>query len=318
MKRKTTNKLTCERARTLAIEAVLARLGHFPTKSTEKEAWFLSPLRSETQASFKLSKKLNRWYDHGAGTGGNVIDLVCLVNSSSVREALEWLEGDLPSFSVHRRPVPTNDRESKISVIKVQELDHAALKGYLRSRGISPETARKLVKEVHYELNGKPYFAIGLKNRSGGWELRNKYYKNSSSPKDLSHIKNGKGTLIVTEGMFDLLSLLQWNSDLDAECDFLVLNSTAFAERAMAAIKGYQSVELYLDNDSSGRQTARDLMADHSDCRDRSVLYKDHKDMNQWLMERTKKAGGQGIQDVFLLPQKQSCFAPVGRKEKKR
>src|SRR5690606_21216846 len=147
MKRKTTNKLTCERARTLAIEAVLARLGHFPIKSTEKEAWFLSPLRSETQASFKLSKKLNRWYDHGAGTGGNVIDLVCLVNRSSVREALEWLEGGIPSFSVHRRPNSTKERESTINVTKTQDLDHAALKGYLKSRSISPEIARILVKE---------------------------------------------------------------------------------------------------------------------------------------------------------------------------
>ena len=310
--------MTCERARNLALEAVLARLGHFPVKSTEKEAWFLSPLRLETQASFKLSKKLNRWYDHGAGTGGNVIDLVCHVNRSSVREALEWLEGDLPSFSVHRQPIPTKERESTINVTKTQELDHAALMSYLRSRSISPEIARILVKEVHYELKGKPYFAIGLKNRSGGWELRNKYHKNSSSPKDLAHIKNGKDTLVVTEGMFDLLSLLQWNRDLEAECDFLVLNSTAFAERAMAALKGYQSVELYLDNDPSGRQTARNLMANHANCRDRSVLYKDYKDMNQWLMDLTKKAGGQVIQDVFLLPQKQSCFAPVGRKEKKR
>ena len=80
MKKERTIKLTCERARAFPIEKALAKLGHFPTRSTEKEAWFLSPFRSETQASFKVSKKLNRWYDHGAGKGGNVIDLICQIN----------------------------------------------------------------------------------------------------------------------------------------------------------------------------------------------------------------------------------------------
>jgi len=35
------------------------KLGHFPTRETDKEAWFLSPFRSENQASFKVCKKLN-------------------------------------------------------------------------------------------------------------------------------------------------------------------------------------------------------------------------------------------------------------------
>ena len=85
MKKKRTIGLSCERARAFPIEKALAKLGHFPTRSTEKEAWFLSPFRSETQASFKVSKKLNRWYDHGAGKGGNVIDLICLLNNGTVK-----------------------------------------------------------------------------------------------------------------------------------------------------------------------------------------------------------------------------------------
>jgi hypothetical protein len=40
--------------------------------------------------------------------------------------------------------------------------------------------------------------------------------------------------------------------------------------------------------------------------------------MNEWLIYSTKDSFGQGIQDVFLLPQKQSCFTPDGRKVKKK
>lgn len=84
-------KLDCAKARNFSILRVLKRLGHFPKKESEKEAWFLSPFRSETQASLKVSKTQNRWYDHGAGIGGNVIDLVCLITKSTVKEALQFL-----------------------------------------------------------------------------------------------------------------------------------------------------------------------------------------------------------------------------------
>ena len=53
-------KLNCKSARNISITEVLGKLQHFPKKESEKEAWFLSPLRSETQASFKVSKKRNR------------------------------------------------------------------------------------------------------------------------------------------------------------------------------------------------------------------------------------------------------------------
>jgi hypothetical protein len=46
-----------------------------------------------------------------------------------------------------------------------------------------------------------------LKSEPGGWEPRNRYYKSSSSLKDITHIKNGNKKLIVTEGIFDLLSI---------------------------------------------------------------------------------------------------------------
>ena len=211
MKKERTKGLPCERARAFPIEKALAKLGHFPTKSTEKEAWFLSPFRSETQASFKVSKKLNRWYDHGEGTGGNVIDLICLINKWSVKEVLRFLNTDQISFSFQQQQILNGEKDAIIEIVQTEEIHHYALKEYVRSRGITIGTAKKLCREVHYRLKGKRYFAIGLKNDSGGWELRNKYYKNSASPKDCTHIKNQNHKLIVTEGMFDLLSLVEMN-----------------------------------------------------------------------------------------------------------
>ena len=295
-----TPRLSCERARAFPIERALAKLGHFPTRTNDKEAWFLSPLRPETQASFKVSRKLNRWYDHGAGIGGNVIDLVCLITKRSVKEVLQFLSNDQIAFSFHQQQIPEKEKEGAIEIASTREIHLYGLKEYVRSRGISLEVAKKLCREVHYRLRGKDYYSIGLKNDSGGWELRNRYYKSSSSPKDTSHIRNGGNKLLVTEGMFDMLSLLELNPKLELESDFLVLNSAAFVKKVFDRIEEYDSLELYLDRDATGRKITQQLMAASKKCIDRSRLYEGFKDMNEKLMAEVKNGVAKGRQDVFL------------------
>tara|TARA_R110000868_G_scaffold280326_2_gene540365 strand:- start:8958 stop:9821 length:864 start_codon:yes stop_codon:yes gene_type:complete len=287
MKKERTNKLTCERARAFPIEKALAKLGHFPTKESNKEAWFLSPFRSETQASFKVSKKLNRWYDHGIGKGGNVIDLICQIKKTSLKETLDWLQNGQISFSF-QPPLLEEDKQDKIEVKLIKELGHFALGEYVMKRGISILTARKLCKEVHYKFKDKMYFALGLANNSGGWELRNKYYKNSSSPKDVTHLQNGNSRLIVTEGMFDMLSLLERDKHLMETNDLLILNSLGFIEKTFEMFEPYESIMLYLDNDSAGRNAVNLMMQQQPKCTDRSKLYENFKDVNGWWTAQKK------------------------------
>lgn len=318
MDNKKAKKISCERARAFPIEKALAKLGHFPITTTEKEAWFLSPLRSENQASFKVSKKLNRWYDHGEGIGGNVIDLICKLKQCSVKEALEFIGEDKRSFFFQQQPSFKVEQQDRIVIQEVQELTHYALKEYLKSRYISMVISKKFIQEVHYQFKDKKYFAIGLKNDSGGWELRNKYYKNCSSPKDITHVKNRNDKLIVLEGMFDLLSIISLETTLVSEYDFLVMNSTAFVLKTRETMKNYKEIHLCLDTDANGQRNTKKLMEHFNTCFDKSMLYKDFKDVNQWLMNSSKDVLRQRIQDVFLLPQKQTCFTPDGRKENKK
>lgn len=312
-------RMDCERARTLCLMATLAKAGHFPVRETEKEAWYLSPFRSETQASFKVDKKINRWYDHGEGIGGNTIDLICQLDNCTVSEALKMLWTQDSSFSFHQRPSIQllESGGSKIKIIRTTKIRHAALRQYLESRQISLGTAQKLCTEVHYRTKGKTYFAIGLENVAGGWELRNKYWKNSTSPKAISIFQSGHKKLVVMEGMFDMLSILELIPNVQETHDFLILNSTAFVENALAYFKYYDQIDLFLDNDGKGKEKTELLLKQSHNTNDNSHLYNGFKDMNEWLMGETNDGFGQGIQDVFLLPQKQSCFAPHGRKEKK-
>ena len=275
-------KINCETARNFSIVKALEKLGHFPKRTTEKEAWFLSPLRSETQASFKVSKTKNRWYDHGEGIGGNVIDLVTRILKCSIKESLGFLNDSIVNNASKQQPIQnTNDRG--INILKVQEIKHPALIQYLKLRGISITIANTYCKEVWYRYKVSEFFAIGLKNNKGGWELRNKIFKNSSSPKSYTYIKNGSNQLVILEGIFDLLSLAIVDDVLLSSSDILVLNSISFINDIEKHISKYALIHLYLDNDTAGEKAAQYLINKYKQVIDKSSSYKNYKDLNDLL-----------------------------------
>ncbi len=281
-------KINCETARNFSVEKALEKLGHFPKRTTEKEAWFLSPFRSETQASFKVSKIKNRWYDHGEGSGGNVIDLVCKILKCSIKETLEFLNDGIANSPFKQLPV-FNKKETGIHNIKVQEITHPALIKYLSSRGISRTIANTHCKEVWYKYKGSQFFAIGLKNNKNGWELRNKIFKNSSSPKSYTYFKNNSNQLVILEGMFDLLSLAVMNEVLIKTSDILVLNSIAFIKDIEIHISKYELVHLYLDNDAAGENATQYLIENNKHVIDQSTTYKNYKDLNDLLYHEKRE-----------------------------
>lgn len=275
-------KINCETARNFSVEKTLKKLGHFPKKITEKEAWFLSPFRSETQASFKVSRTKNRWYDHGEGVGGNVIDLVCRILKCSIQEALGFLNDGIAISSVKLLPI-FNKKETGIDIVKVHDIIHPALIQYLNFRGISLMIAERYCKEVWYKHKDTQFFAIGLRNNKNGWELRNKFFKNSSSPKFYTYFKSEKKQLIILEGMFDLLSLATLNKTKIKDSDIIVLNSISFVKAIENYLANYKSIYLYLDKDTAGQQATDYLTKKYKHIIDQSDSYKSHKDLNELL-----------------------------------
>jgi len=80
--------MNCNQFNSIKLEEVLVSLGHHPTKQNEKEAWFLNPLGTETEASFKLDKIKNLLYFHSERIGGNNIDFMKKILNSSLKEVL--------------------------------------------------------------------------------------------------------------------------------------------------------------------------------------------------------------------------------------
>lgn len=84
-------------------------------------------------------------------------------------------------------------RETGIRIIAAkQPIDDLALCRYIRQRRIEKNIADRYGYEVHSTAGEKEkiYRAVAFKNNAGGYELRNEYFKGSSSPKYITYLDN--------------------------------------------------------------------------------------------------------------------------------
>ena len=178
-------------AKQIRIEEYLHSLGYNPVRRQGDSLWYKSPFRDEQEPSFKVNVERNLWYDFGASRGGNIIALAQeLYASDSLPYLLERIAEQAPnvrpvSFSFGGQPLS----KPSFRQLEVVPLSSPALLSYLRQRGINTELAKRECREVRYLTDGKPYFAVGFPNRSGGYEIRNKFFKGWIAPKDITHIR---------------------------------------------------------------------------------------------------------------------------------
>lgn len=276
----------------------LQSLGHTPVKQQGKSLWYKSPLRNETDASFKVNTELNQWYDFGIGKGGNIIALAAeLYHSENVAYLLQRIAERTPYI----RPASFSSDEQKahnssFQGVQVGELSSPALIDYLRRRGIYIELAKRECKELRFEHNGKPYFAIGFPNISGGYELRNRYFKGCLAPKDITHIRQQgeqRDVCYLFEGFMDYLSFLtiRVNNNPEEprtnEQDYMVLNSVTNLSKAEQLLHPYTRIGSFLDNDQAGQRAYENLKKMFGNrLQDMSHHYAGHKDLNNYLCHR--------------------------------
>lgn len=280
-------KLSIDEARQTDIIDYLSKLGYEASKIRNNDYWYLSPFRDEKIPSFKVNKKLNRWYDHGLGKGGNIIDFALQYHNCTIGELLNLLSNVSSFHGASQAPAKQirASEESKIKIIKEAPLLSFALVRYLQKRKIPLEVAERFCKQVKYELNGKEYFAIGFKNNSGGYEFRNPYSKLSSSPKDITTFNNGAKEAAVFEGFTDFLSFMAIHENQKQNNhDFVILNSVSFFEKARPFMEEHETIKLYLDNDTTGQTYSRYALSLSNKYKDESHLYKLYKDLNEWLV----------------------------------
>jgi len=279
--------MNCKEAKLIDIIAYLKKQGFKASKNTTKDVWFCSPFRNEKTPSFKVDISKNVWYDFGEGMGGTIIDFVMRYTNCSIKEALSILGTN--TFSYHQQPktIKTND-EPNYEVTKVGKLKHPNLISYIQQRKLNYEFTEKFCFQIHYAFeNGNEYYGVGFLNDSGGFEIRNKYFKGCLGKKNITSINNHFNVAAIFESWSDFIAYLTYINEIPEE-NFIILNSTALVNKVIELISDFKKVKTYFDNDFSGSKATEIIKGncknEFEDCR---ILYRNHKDLNEYLMKRS-------------------------------
>lgn len=276
--------MNIDEIRKISLVEFLNQLGYLPTGRDSKGLWFYAPYRSERKPSFHVNPRKNVWYDFGTGAGGDIFSLAGEMSGETdfLRQADYIAEKMRLPVAKPYKPVPFKE-EPTFENVRVSRLESPALLKYLADRGISRDIAQRFCVQVDYTLHGKNYYAIGFENNAHGFELRSSLFKGSYPPKHITHIANGNPRCNVFEGFIDFLSAerLGYNDGLDT----VVLNSVSNTAKAIPVLAEYSLIQCYLDNDVAGRSALARLQREFGDkVMDKSALYPDHKDLNDYLM----------------------------------
>ena len=273
----------------------LERKGIKPVRRTPSYALYRSPLREETQPSFKVDTEKNLWIDYGEGRGGSIIDLCMRMEGCTLSEAIRRL-GQNASLDaayglskeksdIDTSPVTPWQPSGARRLIEISDTLPPHFQEYLtKVRCINLEKTMPFLKCISYEVRGRRYQAIGFANLSGGYELRDdKTFKGTIAPKDITPIFTDRAEPVcIFEGFMDFLSFLSMKEEITNHC--LVMNSVSNVARTIRYLndRHLTHIRAFLDNDEAGRRTVQDFIKAGFHVEDMNIHYKDFKDLNEY------------------------------------
>lgn len=292
---------------------LMERLG-YAVKNKERggtEWRYLSPFRSEAKPSFYVNVRDNCWFDHGEAEGSrSVVDFAIKYlqtngKQSRVSDALAFL-ADMGFGGVSTKPLFEADRPFEqikeelprdLEFIRAKPVQHPAIFQYLQGRGIPEHLIHQYLEEVQYRniKKDKVFFAFGIKNRAGGYEIRSAsdkpVFKSALIQRDITIIK-GIDTAVsvnVFEGTVDFLSLLALHNGNRLQGDTIIMHSLSSFWDTLQYIQdgAYQYTNLWLDNDKSGKKMVGRFEEEGlSNITDQSHSYEGFNDLNDLLKSK--------------------------------
>ena len=280
----------------------LERKGVKPVRRTPSYALYHSPLREETQPSFKVDTEKNLWIDYAEGRGGSIIDLCMRMEGCTLSEAICRL-GQKASLDaayglskeksdIDTSPVTPWQPSGARKLIEVSDTLPSHLEAYLADkRCIDLNRARPFLKCICYEVRGRHYQAIGFANLSGGYELRDdNVFKGTIAPKDITPIFTDRAEPVcIFEGFMDFLSFLSMKEEITNHC--LVMNSVSNVARTIRYLndRHLTHIRAFLDNDEAGRRAVQDFIKAGFHVEDMNIHYQDFKDLNEYHVSRVRE-----------------------------
>ncbi|MEE3724519.1 toprim domain-containing protein [Riemerella anatipestifer] len=246
---------------------------------------------------FSVSEK--RWYDYKNQIGGGIVKAVMSLEYKSWKETIDFLK-DFNNIQLDRdlaerkaKWKKQGEQKADIELKKTLKPNNGNLIDYFAERGIERDILEKYTEQVHYKINDKYYFGIGIKNEAGGYEIRNPYLKSKIGANDISITKGEKGDeLMVFEGMTDMLSFIQMqkNKGLETKRTLVILNSVTNTNKFLERYKDFSGkVFLALDRDDAGDLSTKQIIDGlaNANTKDiRQILGLEYKqDLNDFLLK---------------------------------
>ena len=316
--------------RQIPIEAWLTARGIEPVRQNGHDLWYHSPLRDgDRTPSFVVHRNTNFWKDFSSGEGGSIIDLAMNLTQRPYLETIQALSDFAPEAQQHTPRIPelrcapgdTTVTPRSFELLKVKPFgSNNRLGDYIRQRNIDPAiAARHGLQEVYYlNTQGRRCFALGFPNDSGGYEIRNPYFKGTIGNKAITTITaKDPSVAAVFEGFIDYLSYRQLHPEFNGMA--VILNSTALAAHAVPALQGCREVTLLLDNDAAGTEKTAEITArlaqsaPHCRVKDGRSEYAAHNDLNDFLQATGN--GEAALREGFrqAAPMRNGTVAPVSK-----
>lgn len=209
------------------------------------------------------------FYDHQDGVGGGIIKAYELFYNQTFIDY---------SIKSDFKPESLN-LETKI--ISVGPVKHYLLKKFFTEKRKIDVQFLSLVNQIDYTFGEKKYFTIGWSNVNGGYNTQNLYLKRILGDNGVTYLRNNKSVLKlnVFEAYFDYLAYLTFTQDTSS--DALILNSTSNSNFDID-ISFYDSIDLYLDNDTAGNTSTNFLLNKYPKALDKRFY--SCKDYNDFIL----------------------------------
>jgi hypothetical protein len=276
--------MNCNEANSIPIDMFLASLGLEPVRTRDRAKWYRSPLRDEKTASFKVDTRINKWYDFGTGTGGDLVSLGTRLSNLTVTDFLSQMSTHKLAIVVNMARPIEEPVVSESRINDVRQITHPALINYLKYRCIPLTLANTFCSEVHYSNNEQKYFALGIKNDSDGYEVRNSAFKGSVGKKDITTIKRASDEVCMFEGFIDFLSAHRIFKNVPTS-SIIILNSVTQLDKGINALKTFEPnrIEAYLNNDDAGKRSMLSLREKFPLAINCTPLFHPFNDVNDFL-----------------------------------
>ena len=201
------------------------------------------------------------------------------------------------SFHGQEAELPSDFSEDRdLEFIVAHEIRNPIIYRYLTNeRAIPRPLIDRYIKEVHYHNKkmGKDFFAFGMENRSGGYEIRaasdDYKFKSALKNRDITFIKGSepaRKSVNIVEGMTDYLSLLAMYNTQQLAGDTVIMHSVSSYARTANIIKGmgFVWIHTFLDNDKTGYKYTQRFIEDFNDkVKNQSSLFEPYQDLNKAL-----------------------------------